>query len=935
MQITGDNMKVDNILINQMKRPLGFNLNHLRITFEISDIENNKYPTYKAIEIGKSKASAPVYLIPWQRYYDNGFQVDMELSPRTSYWVKVKVKSGNHSAEAKTSFETGKMDESLLGEWIVNSDKKIENTLFKRDFCLEDGEEVVKARLYSTALGVYEVYLNGHKVGDEFLAPGFTAYNKWLQLQSYNVTSLLQSRTNEELLFSVGDGWYKGNLGFDGGENNIYGNQQGILAELHITYKDGSQKIIKTDKNWLTTSGKITKSSIYYGEDFDDCKKINEWRPVSILQNDTFNISDRLSLPIKKETVLKVKKVIQTPKHELVLDFGQNHAGWPVFYNRLPKGKKITLQMGEILQDGNFYRDNLRRARAAFTYVSNGQEKWIRPHFTYYGFRYVKVSGIKKVNPKDFVSWVLCSDLRQMGSIVTNNDKVNRLFENVMWGQKSNFVDIPTDCPQRDERLGWTGDAEIFASTASFNMNTCEFYKKYAKDMAIEQNNNDGMLTMFAPSLKQKNGGLAIWGDAATIIPWTVYRFYGDSGILKQNYRYMKAWVDWITTHTTSANLWTGHMQLGDWLALDNGNNPKGKTNDTYIASLYFALSAEIVSKTSRLLHYDYEADYYDNLARNIKARILNEFVTKNGRVAIDTQTALVLALQFKLILSNQKKHVIKDLVQKVRDNHKHLQTGFAGTPYLLPVLSANGQHHLAMDIFMQEDCPSWLYEVNQGATTIWERWNSVLPNGKMNPAGMNSLNHYSLGSVSSWLYQYVVGLEKFDPGFRKIIFAPHFDYRLKSIKASYQTSYGKIEIDYHIEANEQHLIKIKLNIPFGISLKVNLPRVPNHTITINGQSKINGCELKVGSYEIMYFPTKSYLNYFSLESTLNDILVNQDLVEKIDFVDPNILRKMKSPSNTKYMFINKSIGALLEFEEIPKTLKQKVENILSQEIKF
>ncbi|CDF71730.1 glycoside hydrolase family 78 protein [Lactobacillus acidophilus] len=922
-------MKITNILVNQMEHPLGFDLSNLRITFELTEMENIIGNVYKNISVGKVESEQPIYFEPDELYENNAFKINMELEPRTKYWVKIGVRNDNEVTSSNTWFETGKMDEKFYGKWITNK-KDVENTLFKKDFELAN-KQIKSARLYSTTLGVYEVDLNGVKVGNEFLAPGFTNYDKIVQLQTYDVTKLVTKNSNNELVFSVGDGWYKGNLGFDGGQTNIYGDKKSILAELHVTYTDNSEQVISTDSSWLTTEGKIIKSSIYYGEDIDDTKDILDWSSVVILNKSTSIVRDRLSLPIMKKEVLKVKEIIHTPKNEIVLDFGQNHAGWPVFINRLARGKKITLQMGEILQDGNFYNKNLRLARAAFTYISDGEEKLIRPHFTYFGFRYVKISGVTDVNKDDFESCVLYSDLKQTGFIKTNNDKVNRLFKNVIWGQKSNFMDVPTDCPQRDERLGWTGDAEIFAPTASFNMNTYEFYKKYAKDMLVEQEDNKGMLPIIVPSLKQKSTGMAIWSDAATIIPWVTYRFFDDLGVLKQNYSQMKNWVDWITQNTKTKYLWIGQMQLGDWLSLDNGANPQGKTNEDYIASIYYFVSASIVSKAARLLHYDMESDYYENLARNIKTNILNEFVTEKGRIAIDTQTALVLALHFGLVHDYQKSQVVADLVKKVKDDNKHLQTGFVGTPFLLSVLSNNNQHHLAMDIFMQEDCPSWLYEVNMGATTIWERWNSVLPDGKMNPEGMNSLNHYSFGAVMMWMYQCVVGLNQFDAGFKEIYFAPKFDCRLKDIYSEFDSTYGKIKVEYHLETNEKHLIRMNLVIPFGVKMKVKLPRSAKYLI--NGKEKIGIVKLEYGKYDISYIPTKSYLNYYDLNSKLVDILDNNDLVKRIDQIDEKILQKVKRMGNTRSIFINKKIDELLDFEEISQEEKNQLVDILHKTI--
>lgn len=918
-------MKITEILINQMKHSFGFDLSNLQITFKV----NGKWEknTTKSIEIIDANRNKVIFTSIDERYENNVFEINTKLKPRTRYLVKVSVNSGINRTSATTYFETGKMNEPLQGKWIGNSNKNLQNTIFKKEFILKK-KKIEGGRLYLTGLGVYEAYLNNKKIGKEFLAPGFTDYKKWIQLQTYDISDQLVEGKNT-LLVSVGNGWYKGRIGFGGGQENTFGDQQMIIGELHLKYEDGEEQIVSTDKNWVTSEGKIKKSAIYYGEDYDDTISIKHWVPVEVLPNAIEPIYDRLSLPIMKKEVLKVKKVIKVSNDEYILDFGQNHAGWPVFLNNLPQGKKIILQMGEVLQNGKFYNKNLRKARATFTYISNGEKKWVRPHFTYFGYRYVKVSGINKIDKAKFESWVLYSDLEQTGKILTNNSKVNRLFKNVLWGEKSNFFDIPTDCPQRDERLGWTGDAEIFSKTASFNMNTFAFFKKYSKDMKIEQTKHNGMLTMVVPDLNYNNGGIAIWGDAATIIPWQTYMFYGDKNVLKQNYAQMKLWVKWVTEHTSKKYMWTGTMQLGDWLSLDNGKNPKGKTDENYIASIYYALSVGIVARTARILGNEIDAKIYTKLLANIKAKIREEYVSSSGRIAIDTQTAYALALNNNIVLYKQRNQVIKDLVKSIEKNNKHLNTGFVGTPSLLPALSENNKHSLAVDIFLQEDYPSWLYEINQGATTIWERWNSVLPNGKMNSEGMNSLNHYSLGAVIEWLYQSVVGIRHFNPGFKEIVFSPQFDYRLRDIDCTYETTYGKLKINYHIETNRDHKIEINIKVPFGSKVLLDLPRSKGMKINVNNTIKHNKFELTGGSYSISYIPSKSYLNYYNLNSRVKDILNDAKLVKRIDKIGTNILDKVKRPGNTQSMFINSKISDLLEFENISTGVKEEVRQLL------
>lgn len=919
-------MKITNIAINHMHEPIGFNLSNLRVDFSLTDTTEKDLSKEVILTVNGKQA----YDSGLIKYDNNYFDIPIKLEPRTRYNVKVITSGSTDKAQATTFFETGKMNEKWTAKWIANRNKDIENTLFKKDFALNN--EIKSARLYISGLGLYEAYLNNEKVGNEYLTPGCTAYNKWVEVQTYDVTK--QLKKNNELLISTGDGWYKGNIGFDGGKNNVYGDQQMTIAELHLEYENGQEEVINTDSTWQTTSGRITKSAIYYGEDYDATIAVKNWRPVEVLNKDTSVLKDRLSLPVTVHENLKPIKLIHTPKGEQVLDFGQNHAGLLAFYNREPKGTKITLQVGEILQKGNFYRDNLRLARAAFTYISDGKEGWVRPHFTYYGFRYVKVTGnTKPLNVDDFRAPVLYSDMEETGNIQTNNKLINRLFKNIQWGQKSNFIDIPTDCPQRDERLGWTGDANIFSNTAALNMNVFEFFKKYAKDMAIEQKDHGGMLTMYAPKMNANDGGAAVWADAATFIPWNMYQAYGDVAILKQNYPAMKSWVDWVTKQTKTKNLWTGCFQFGDWLALDGEvpGLPTGKTDADYVASVYYYASSKIVAQTAEVLGKTNDAKTYEKQAQNILQAIRDEYITKNGRLAIDTQTAYALALNFNLVPEKQKARVAADLAARLHKDNDHLKTGFVGTPFLNQVLSANGYHKLAMKIFTQEDYPSWLYEVKLGATTVWERWNSVKPDGSMNPEGMNSLNHYSIGAVMEWAYRYVLGIRDHSNGYQKITFAPLFDYRLKHVAGHYTSSYGTFKAEYQIEADAEHRIKLTLSVPYGVRVKVVLPRAKQ--VTVNGQQKENGFELTAGQYQISYIPSHDYIERYSKSTPVKVIMSDKELVQKIDQVSDILKSFEKDPNGLQGPLAGMSLAKINEINpaiNVPKEEFAKIYDILT-----
>ena len=926
-------MNIQSILVNHMTEPLGFLLEHLRIEFTL---EADHFEEIEK-QLILSVADQPIYQTEFLPYDNNFFEVDLDLLPRTRYDIKITIRTADQECISSSSFfETGKLSEPFQAQWIGNKDKEIQNTLFKKDITIN--KEVARARLYMTALGVYETLIDQEKIGNEFLAPGVNAYDQWTQLQTYDVTKAL-SLGQHELMISTADGWYKGPYGFIQGVKDIYGDQHRALAEYHIDYVDGTHEVITTDESWLTTTGKVTHSSIYYGEDRDDTLSIVNWKPVIILKESYDILSDRLSLPLIVKETLEVQEVLYTPAGETVLDFGQNHAGLFRFYNRTPKGTKIYLQVGEILQKGNLYRENLRSARAAFEYISDGEEKWVQPSFTYYGYRYMKVEGLDQLNPEDFKADVIYSDMRSTGEIETNNPQVNRLFQNIIWGQKSNFFDSPTDCPQRDERLGWTGDANVFSNTALYNMDVYAFYRKFLKDVSIEQQLNDGRAPMYAPSFGNKDGGGAIWGDATTFIPWNAYQVTGDDSLLKEHYPSMKDWVDWITRNTGTENLWTHCSQFGDWLALDGENPamPTGKTDEYFIASIYYHYSAHIVAETARLLGKTEEAKNYENLSQAIKHAIQAEYISANGRLTIDTQTAYALTLAFELLPENQLERVARDLVTRLGKDDDHLKTGFVGTPYINQMLSLHGYHKLATTIFLHEDYPSWLYAVNLGATTVWERWNSVLQDGSMNPEGMNSLNHYSIGAVMEWAYKFVLGIRNSNQGFKEFDLAPEFDYRLNSVAGYYQSSYGKIAVSYRIETDEKHTITLTVDVPFGSTAHVTLPRSKGVLVSINDSSSHGGqFDLTAGHYEISYIPTQDYIERYAASTPVSTIMADEELVAQIDAIHPVLDYFRKDPGAVQGGLGKLSLAKLdeiLPFITIPKEDLKKIESLLEQTI--
>lgn len=868
-------MKITNIEINHMNNPLGFNLNnHLHIVAYLDEPTNDSLS--KKIAISANDES--IYEKDWQKAENLIFDFPINLKPRTKYEVNVSIKDNDQTINQKSHFETGMMGESLLGNWIGTEHKDLHSIVLQKEF---EVDQVKKARLYITGLGLYEVYIDGQKIGNEYLTPGFTDYNYDIQLQTYDVTTALTSGKHT-LSIMLADGWYRGKLGLKthGGQANNYGDRLMAIADLRIN----DDQVILTDDSWKVKSSPVTHSGIYYGEDLNDNYESLDLGKAEVVSNSVKHINDRLSLPITKHEGFKVKKLIHTPNGSTVLDFGQNLAGWLEFKNMIPKGEKVSVEFGEIMQNDEFYRDNLRSARAQFTYISDGKDKWIRPHFTYFGFRYVKLNDFPEdIDINDFKVDALYSDMKETGYLKTDNPEVNRLFENVKWGQKSNFVDIPTDCPQRDERLGWTGDAAIFVKTASYNMDTYEFFKKFSYDIAVEQSQQNGRVPLYVPRVDTDDGGKAVWSDAATIIPWISYQRSQDPAILRQNIGAIMSWVDWIHDRATSHGneyLWLGDDQLGDWLALDTEDimKLKGKTPDDLIASAYYYYSSLIVSKATKVLNMKHETQYYGQLAKLIKQAFIDHFFTKDGLSIANTQTGLSICLKFGLYPENAKQKLIDKLVGKIEQNQNHLDTGFVGTPLLLPVLTENGQKDLALRLFLNTDFPSWLFEVEHGATTIWERWNSVDKDGHIVNNGMNSLNHYSSGAVMAWAYEDLLGLKQVG---NNVEFKPMITAKFKEMAGQIELPTGTVKVSWQI--CDSQTIKFEIEVPFGSQMKLNLP--DSESLTINGEKGRD--VLTAGKYQLALKTKQPIVETFDIHTPLSEFKDDEALTKKLSGLVP------------------------------------------------
>lgn len=889
-------MKIVNLKTNHISNPLGFNLNKVVLSYIVTETNSTKQLLAR-IEVALDKQFEEIiYDTQKSDSIDSlGYELNIDIKPCTRYYWRVSVwgNNGDFSTSDIAWFESGKINEKWNGIWISpNMDNNIHPVIYKNFYM----DKVVKsARAYVSGLGLYEISLNNIKVGNEYLSPNCTNYDKFIQYQTYDVTDQLKTgKNNIEVI--MGNGWYKGRFGFDGGKVNIFGDKYAFICDIVIQFEDGTKTTIKSDTTWKSKESKIKFSGIYDGEVYDASFKANIEYDVNEINLGYDKLKERLSLPVVVKEEIKPIKIIKTPLGETVLDMGQNMVGWLQFKTKSPKGQEILLQYGELLQDGNFYRDNLRSAKAEFKYISDGEEKLVRPHFTYYGFRYVKLSNwYGELNTDDFTGCVLYSDMERTGYIETSNSLVNKLFLNALWGQKGNFLDVPTDCPQRDERMGWTGDAQVFSGTASFNMDTYAFFTKYSNDMYLEQISRKGQVPMVVPCLGKEHGTSSAWGDAATIIPWNMYLHYGDKTILENQFESMKAWVDFIKKQDDTSNgnrLWDSGFHFGDWLALDgdNPNAPTGGTEETFIASAYYYYSAQILVKTANILGKTDIEKEYKKLVNEVKQAIQDEYFTKNGRLALKNQTAYIVALYMDLVPDGHVKRVSKDLCDRLEKDRGYLKTGFVGTPYFNKVLSQNGYNEKAYSLLLNKQCPSWLYPVTMGATTIWERWNSVLENGKISGTDMNSLNHYAYGSVVEWMYRYMAGINPVEnsPGFRHINLTPVPDYRFKYVKTSFNSPVGLYESSWNID--EEGKLLFKFNIPFNATADLVLPDADIEDIYLNGtllsKSNLNVyteddkvcVKLASGKYEFKYNPTKPYVRFYNTNMSVDELLTNEEV---------------------------------------------------------
>lgn len=878
-------MRVYDAKVNHMTNPMGFFMDGVSFSWKVDEARGKAQKVARVRVAADEKMQEILFDSGMDEQADSlAYPVELALEPRTRYFWQVTVLSdaGEEADSEVQWFETSKMSEEWTGKWLTCDSTEKRHPIFSKE--IAPAKEMAKARLYVTGLGLYEAYIDGKKVGDEYLTPYSNNYNRWVQYQTYDITD--QIAGGGKLSILLGNGWYKGRFGFSAFEDKgYYGNEWKVIADVVLTYTDGTEEVIGTDESWTVTRSRIMFSNLYDGEQIDATAPELPAEEPTVCDAPKGRLEARRSLPVVAHEHIKPVELIHTPAGEQVFDMGQNFAGIFTFRVKEPAGTKIHIQTGEVLQKGNFYNENLRSAKSEYIYISDGNETVIRPHFTYYGYRYVKVEGVSDLKIEDFTGLALYSDIEMGGDVETGHDLVNQLVSNVRWGMKGNFIDVPTDCPQRDERMGWTGDTQVFSPTATFLADTYAFYSKYLHDMYTEQMDLDGMVPDVVPSAGVHSTA-CVWGDSSCIIPWNMYQFYGDKKILEDQYDSMRNWVDYISRVDGDNHGWRSVFHYGDWLALDN---PSGKTDEVmggtdegYIANVYYAASAGIVAKAARVLGYEADAKTYQALCDEQFEEVKKEYFSQTGRCCIKTQTALILALKYHLSENEElTKKTLRLLFQISGDK---LKTGFTGMPLMCPVLSENGMNDLAYTLLLNEDYPGWLHEVKLGATTVWERWNSLDENGDISSTGMNSLNHYAYGSILEWVFRYVTGFRVSEehPGSRHLLIAPTLNWKLKRAKGSYHSAAGTYETSWEL-ADPSH-VTVKVTVPFGCTAEIVLPLVSQETLAdqsnlLFADVRDGKCFVGAGTYEVSYETTKPAKKMYSTYTPIQELVNNPEIV--------------------------------------------------------
>jgi alpha-L-rhamnosidase len=860
--LTGaQDLSVGDLRVEYMTDPVGIDLLEPRLSWIVRSERRDTRQIASHIQVTRAE---PAFDSPGRIVWDTGmcesdrsiqivYQGQALASGERYYW-RVRIRD-NHERESDWS-EAAFWEMGLLqaGDWLVewiepDLEEDVSTSppapMLRREFRLNG--QIRSAKVYVTSHGVYELEINGKRVGDHVLSPGWTSYHHRLQYQTYDVTSHLREGDNAAGVM-LGDGWFRGFIGW-GDQRNYYGSTLALLMQLVVTYEDGRSEVIGTDGDWKATTGPILWSDIYNGEFYDARLELDGWSEpgfddsawsgVRLVDHGKEKLIAQQAPPVRKIQELKPREILVTPEGHTVADMGQNMVGWIRLRVEGEAGTAVTLRHAEVLdRDGNFYTDNLRAADQTNTYIlrGDGVEIW-EPRFTFQGFRYVAVDGYPgELSPDDLTGVILHSDIEPTGHFQSSNPLLNQLQHNIIWGQKGNFLEIPTDCPQRDERMGWTGDIQVFAEAANLNMNTGAFLTKWLGDLEADQL-DDGRIPHVVPNvLGDGASGASGWADAGVIVPWSMYNSFGDIRILERQYESMKAWVGYMKQRASSNEntyLWDGDFTFGDWLSYnsDRPDYPGAYTDKDLINTAFFAHSTNLLSKMARILGNDDDHTYYSELYEKIRQAFQREYVTPGGRIMSDTQTSYLLALRFGLLTDEQIPAAVEHLVGNIR-RHGHLTTGFLGTPHLNPILSEYGYPELAYELLLRKDYPSWLYPVTVGATTIWERWDGIRQDGTFQNPGMNSLNHYAYGAIGEWLFREMAGIRQAEPGYKTILIRPVPGGNLDHARALLYSPYGTIETSWEID---EYGFSLNVEIPANTGATIILPEADLGSVTESG----------------------------------------------------------------------------------------------------
>ncbi|MFC0681534.1 family 78 glycoside hydrolase catalytic domain [Lysobacter korlensis] len=836
------------VRIEHHREPIGIGEPDPRLSWSVrTDVPDWRQAAYELeIEPAQGRVwssgrvdSAESVLLPWGA---------APLSSRERRTVRVRVweqESDDPSDWSDaTTVEAGLLEEPDWTAQLIqplpmaaSADRAAPAALLRREFVLE--RPIVRGRLYATAHGVYEAQLNGATVGDDVLAPGWSSYPHRLRYQTYDVTEMLVEGPNA-LGVLLADGWYRGYLGF-GGKREVYGDRTGAFLQLEVEHPDGTRTTVASDGSWRTAYGPILRADIYNGETLDVRAELPgwstagfddaAWAAVEVAALDVSTLVAPTGPPVRRIERVAVREILRSPRGKTLLDFGQNLVGR--LRLNLPDaeaGTAITIRHAEVLEHGELGTRPLRAALQLDRVVLDGRgpREW-EPKFTFHGFRYAEITGWPgQLDHGDVEAVVVHTDMRRTGSFACSDPLVTRLHQNVVWGMRGNFVDVPTDCPQRDERLGWTGDLAVFAPTAGFLYDTAGMLCSWLADLAAEQADHDGVVPIFVPFADIAPPGFpplqpeAGWGDAAILVPWALYQAHGDTGLLADQWESMTHWLAAFETRAgADLDFPEGGFMFGDWLdtAAPPDNPAAARTPWQCVALAYLAQSAGILSQAADLLGHD--SDAYRRLATRAAERFRAEYVTPSGRLAYPSQTAYALAISLDLLLPEQRAHAGRLLAEQVRADGFHIASGFLGTPYVCEALARSGELATAYELLLQRGVPSWLYPVTMGATTIWERWDSMLPDGTINAGEMTSFNHYALGAVADWLHRTVAGLAPAEPGYRRLRIAPRPGPGITSASAEHVTPYGPAAVSWTLDGAT---FTLDVTVPANTTAEVFLP---------------------------------------------------------------------------------------------------------------